>query len=96
MAGTEWSFHAIVLPIGLSFFSFQQIAYLVDAFRGQAREYHLVDYIRDHFAAVAEAGANVLVAGSAVFGGGDYASAIAALRGAATEGHRRSSSGDAA
>ena len=50
----------------------------------------------DTASAVAEAGANVLVAGSAVFGGGDYASAIAALRGAATEGHRRSSSGDAA
>ena len=50
----------------------------------------------DTASAIAEAGANVLVAGSAVFGGGDYASAIAALRSAATEGHRRSSSGDAA
>jgi len=33
--------------------------------------------------AAIEAGANVLVAGSAVFGGGDYKAAIAALRGAA-------------
>ena len=35
---------------------------------------------KDNAAVVAEAGANVLVAGSAIFGGGDYVSAIATLR----------------
>ena len=29
----------IVLPLGISFFTFTQIAYLVDAYRGKAREY---------------------------------------------------------
>ena len=35
---------AVVLPIGISFFTFQQIAYLVDAHRGETKEYDLVDY----------------------------------------------------
>jgi D-alanyl-lipoteichoic acid acyltransferase DltB (MBOAT superfamily) len=34
----------IVLPLGISFFTFQQIAYLVDAHRGLAREYNLINY----------------------------------------------------
>ncbi|MBM3491315.1 MAG: MBOAT family protein [Alphaproteobacteria bacterium] len=34
----------VVLPIGISFFTFQQIAYLVDAFRGEAREYDFAQY----------------------------------------------------
>lgn len=36
----EW-----VLPLGISFFTFQQIAYLVDVWRGEAEEYHVVDYL---------------------------------------------------
>ena len=34
----------IFLPLAISFFTFQQIAYLVDAYRGYAREYKVVDY----------------------------------------------------
>lgn len=34
----------IVLPLGISFFTFTQIAYLVDAYRSQAKEYQLVNY----------------------------------------------------
>jgi alginate O-acetyltransferase complex protein AlgI len=34
----------IVLPVGISFFTFTQIAYLVDAARGLAREYSLIHY----------------------------------------------------
>jgi len=34
----------IVLPIGISFFTFTQIAFLVDAHRGQAREYNPAHY----------------------------------------------------
>ena len=36
---------SILLPLGISFFTFQQVAYLVDAYRGKTREYHLVDYL---------------------------------------------------
>lgn len=34
----------VVLPIGISFFTFTQIAYLVDAYKGKAREANLVHY----------------------------------------------------
>jgi D-alanyl-lipoteichoic acid acyltransferase DltB (MBOAT superfamily) len=42
--GTHWAFVDVVLPLGISFYTFQQIAYLVDAYRGQAREYNFIDY----------------------------------------------------
>ncbi|GGA30693.1 peptidoglycan O-acetyltransferase [Paenibacillus physcomitrellae] len=35
----------IVLPLGISFFTFTQIAYLVDAYRGTAKEYNIVSYV---------------------------------------------------
>jgi alginate O-acetyltransferase complex protein AlgI len=35
----------MVLPIGISFFTFTQIAFLVDAFKGIAREYSFVHYL---------------------------------------------------
>ena len=35
----------VILPLGISFFTFQQIAYLVDARRGETREYHFTDYL---------------------------------------------------
>lgn len=34
----------IILPLGISFFTFTQIAFLVDAYRGEAREYSFVHY----------------------------------------------------
>jgi D-alanyl-lipoteichoic acid acyltransferase DltB (MBOAT superfamily) len=34
----------IALPIGISFFTFTQIAFLVDAYRGEAREYEPIHY----------------------------------------------------
>jgi len=34
----------IVLPLGISFFTFTQIAYLVDAYRSEAKEYQFVNY----------------------------------------------------
>ena len=42
--GTHWSTTDIVLPVGISFFTFQQIAYLVDTWRAQARETSLLRY----------------------------------------------------
>ena len=34
----------IVLPLGISFFTFTQIAYLVDSYRGEAKEYNFLNY----------------------------------------------------
>lgn len=34
----------IILPLGISFFTFTQIAYLVDSYQGKAREYSLTNY----------------------------------------------------
>jgi alginate O-acetyltransferase complex protein AlgI len=44
LAGAQWSLAAIVLPLGISFFTFTQIAFLVDAYQGKAREYSFVHY----------------------------------------------------
>ncbi len=39
-----WSLGSVILPLGISFFTFTQIAYLVDAFRGEVKERDLVHY----------------------------------------------------
>lgn len=44
MAGVEIQINTIVLPLAISFFTFQQIAYLVDAWRGETREYNFLHY----------------------------------------------------
>jgi len=44
VSGLEWNLKQIILPLGISFFTFQQIAYLVDAARGETREYRFLDY----------------------------------------------------
>lgn len=38
VSGSNWHLAAIILPIGLSFFTFQQIAYIVDVHKGHRRE----------------------------------------------------------
>ncbi|WP_345794464.1 hypothetical protein AAG895_05140 [Thauera sp. JM12B12] len=38
LAGTDFHLDTIILLLAISFFTFQQIAYLVDAHQGQARE----------------------------------------------------------
>jgi alginate O-acetyltransferase complex protein AlgI len=35
----------IILPLGISFFTFTQIAFLVDVYRGVAREYNFIHYL---------------------------------------------------
>jgi len=37
--------YSIFLPIGISFYSFQEIAYLVDSYRGETEGYSLRDYL---------------------------------------------------
>ena len=41
---SKLSLGRVVLPLGISFFTFTQIAFLVDAYRGYAREYNPVHY----------------------------------------------------
>lgn len=45
LAGTEWGLLHVTLPLGISFFTFTQIAFLVDVQRGLAREYSLIHYL---------------------------------------------------
>jgi D-alanyl-lipoteichoic acid acyltransferase DltB (MBOAT superfamily) len=42
--GAEWSLPPLVLPLAISFFTFEQITYLVDAYRGETGEYDFPSY----------------------------------------------------
>jgi len=44
VAGTHWSLGEIILPLGISFFTFTQIAFLVDTYQGKVKEYNFVHY----------------------------------------------------
>lgn len=41
---TDFELQHIVMPLGISFFTFQQISYLVDSFRGETKEYQFIEY----------------------------------------------------
>ena len=41
---TSFNLHHIILPLAISFFTFNQVAYLVDAYRGEAQEYNFLTY----------------------------------------------------
>ncbi|MGN0242781.1 MAG: MBOAT family O-acyltransferase [Lachnospiraceae bacterium] len=43
--GTEFVVRKLALPIGISFFTFQLIAFLVDSYRGQTKQYNVLDYL---------------------------------------------------
>ena len=36
---------SVMLPLGISFFTFTQIAFIIDAYRGQAKEYNPIHYL---------------------------------------------------
>lgn len=40
-----WGMQDILLPLGISFFTFTQIAFLVDAWSGKAREFNFIHYL---------------------------------------------------
>jgi alginate O-acetyltransferase complex protein AlgI len=42
--GLDWTIGQVVLPLGISFFTFTQIAYLVDVYRGKAKEANPLHY----------------------------------------------------
>lgn len=42
---TEFAFVNILLPVGISFYAFQQIAFLVDRHRGEEKQCSLLDYL---------------------------------------------------
>jgi alginate O-acetyltransferase complex protein AlgI len=42
--GTDYVLRQIILPLGISFFTFQKIALLVDAYRGKVKSLDLLDY----------------------------------------------------
>ncbi|MFD2614005.1 MBOAT family O-acyltransferase [Paenibacillus gansuensis] len=45
VAGTQLTLLKLILPLGISFFTFTQIAYLVDAYRRQVKEYNFINYV---------------------------------------------------
>ncbi len=45
VAGTDFTLKRIVLPIGISFFTFQLIAYLVDSYRSETKDYNILNYL---------------------------------------------------
>lgn len=44
LVDTAFDLHTIVLPLAISFFTFQQIAYLVDSYRKKTQEYGFLNY----------------------------------------------------
>jgi len=44
LTGSAWTFAQVVLPLGISFFTFTQIAFLVDTYQGKVKEFNLVHY----------------------------------------------------
>jgi D-alanyl-lipoteichoic acid acyltransferase DltB (MBOAT superfamily) len=44
MAGSHLSLGEIILPLGISFFTFTQIAFLVDTYQGKVKEYNFIHY----------------------------------------------------
>jgi len=44
LLGANWTFLPVVLPLGISFYTFQKIAYLVDSYQGKTRGYGFRDF----------------------------------------------------
>jgi alginate O-acetyltransferase complex protein AlgI len=41
---TDWPLHHILLPLGISFFTFQQLSFVIDRALGRAKHYPFLDY----------------------------------------------------
>jgi alginate O-acetyltransferase complex protein AlgI len=44
IVGAQWHLEEVILPLGISFFTFTQIAFLVDSFRGEVKERNFIHY----------------------------------------------------
>lgn len=44
LAGTSFNLEKIILPLAISFFTFQQISYLVDSYKGETKNYNFLQY----------------------------------------------------
>lgn len=44
ITGTNITLYQVILPLAISFFTFQQITYLIDAYKGQTKEYSFLHY----------------------------------------------------
>ncbi|AYQ30034.1 MULTISPECIES: MBOAT family protein [unclassified Polaromonas] len=44
VTGGVWTLTNVVLPLGISFFTFTQIAYLVDTYQGKVKEFNFIHY----------------------------------------------------
>ncbi len=44
VTGADWPLQHILLPLGISFFTFQQISFIVDTYRGEVPEYDFLTY----------------------------------------------------
>ncbi len=42
--GCDWALKHIILPLGISFFTFQQVSFVADAFNGEVPDYGLLEY----------------------------------------------------
>ncbi|MCM1296446.1 MAG: hypothetical protein NC311_12985 [Muribaculaceae bacterium] len=42
--GTEYPFWGLALPLGISFYTFQQLSYVIDSYRGDCGRYSLLEY----------------------------------------------------
>jgi alginate O-acetyltransferase complex protein AlgI len=45
LSDSNWQISEIILPLGISFFTFTQIAFLVDTYYGKVKEYNFVHYL---------------------------------------------------
>lgn len=41
---TDFALHNILLPLGISFFTFQQVSYVIDAYHGEVQQYSFLQY----------------------------------------------------
>ena len=44
LLSTDWQVPEIILPLGISFYTFTQTAYLVDAYHGKTKNYNIITY----------------------------------------------------
>ena len=41
---SDFVLHRLILPLGISFFTFQQLSYIIDSYRGEVPDYSFLDY----------------------------------------------------